>query len=149
MLVTSCFCVSCNIFYSRKDRNQHLNCNYIAFCKCFESGKVNNFVMWERVKNALQNSWGIQNMGSFFSTLSVTHFVSFKLQTKHKFFFLQNLIKAYAFVTINPHFCSYFDSWACPWARHFRAQPSTGETQESINNVSCRRDMTKILLKAV
>ena len=21
-------------------------------------------------------------------------------------------------------------SWKCPWARHFRAQPSTGETQE-------------------
>ena len=21
-------------------------------------------------------------------------------------------------------------SWECPWARHFRAQPSTGETQE-------------------
>ena len=32
-------------------------------------------------------------------------------------------------------------------ARHFRAQPSTGETQESMNNVSCRRDMTDILLK--
>ena len=30
-----------------------------------------------------------------------------------------------------------------------RAQPSTGETQESMNNVSCRRDMTEILLKAV
>ena len=29
-----------------------------------------------------------------------------------------------------------------------RAQPSTGETQESMNNVSCRRDMTEILLKA-
>ena len=25
---------------------------------------------------------------------------------------------------------------------------STGETQESMNNVSCRRDMTEILLKA-
>ena len=23
-----------------------------------------------------------------------------------------------------------FFSWDCPWARHFRAQPSTGETQE-------------------
>ena len=34
------------------------------------------------------------------------------------------------------------------WARHFRAQPSTGETQESMNNVNCRRDMTEILLKA-
>ena len=32
-------------------------------------------------------------------------------------------------------------------AKHFRAQPSTGETQESMNNVSCRRDMTEILLK--
>ena len=31
---------------------------------------------------------------------------------------------------------------------HARAQPSTGETQESMNNVSCRRDMTEILLKA-
>ena len=31
---------------------------------------------------------------------------------------------------------------------YFRAQPSTGETQESMNNVSCRRDMTEILLKA-
>ena len=30
---------------------------------------------------------------------------------------------------------------------HFRAQPSTGETQESMNNVSCRRDMTEILLE--
>ena len=27
-------------------------------------------------------------------------------------------------------------------------QPSTGETQEDMNNVSCRRDMTEILLKA-
>ena len=27
-------------------------------------------------------------------------------------------------------------------------QPSTGETQESMNNVSCRRGMTEILLKA-
>ena len=36
----------------------------------------------------------------------------------------------------------------CPWARHFRAQPSSGETQESMNNVSCCRDMTEILLKA-
>ena len=26
----------------------------------------------------------------------------------------------------------------CPWARHFRAQPSIGETQENMNNVSCR-----------
>ena len=26
--------------------------------------------------------------------------------------------------------------------------PSPGETQESMNNVSCRRDMTEILLKA-
>ena len=41
----------------------------------------------------------------------------------------------------------YF-SWECPWASHFRAQPSTGETQESMNNVTCRRDMTEILLKA-
>ena len=27
-------------------------------------------------------------------------------------------------------------------------QPSTGETQEDVNNVNCRCDMTKILLKA-
>ena len=27
-------------------------------------------------------------------------------------------------------------------------QPSTGKTQEDMNNVSCRRDMTEILLKA-
>ena len=27
-------------------------------------------------------------------------------------------------------------------------QPSTGETHEDVNNVSCRRDMTEILLKA-
>ena len=26
--------------------------------------------------------------------------------------------------------------------------PSTGEIQESMNNVNCRRDMTEILLKA-
>ena len=43
---------------------------------------------------------------------------------------------------------SGFFSWECPWARHFRAQPSTGETQEGMNNVSYRCDMTKILLKA-
>ena len=41
---------------------------------------------------------------------------------------------------------SGFFSWECPWARHFKAQP--GETQESMNNVSCRRDMTEIQLKA-
>ena len=29
-----------------------------------------------------------------------------------------------------------------------KAQPSTDETQKSMNNVSCRRDMTEILLKA-
>ena len=39
-------------------------------------------------------------------------------------------------------------SWECPWARHLRAQPSTDETQENMNNVSCRRDITEILLKA-
>ena len=38
-------------------------------------------------------------------------------------------------------------SWECPWARHFRVQPSTDETQESMNNVSCRCDMAEILLK--
>ena len=27
-------------------------------------------------------------------------------------------------------------------------QPSTGEAQEDMNNVNCRRDMTEILLKA-
>ena len=42
---------------------------------------------------------------------------------------------------------SKFPSWECPWATHFRAQPSTGETQEIMNNVSCRRDMTEIRLK--
>ena len=41
----------------------------------------------------------------------------------------------------------WFKNWECPWARHLRALPSTGETQESMNNVSCRRDMTEILLK--
>ena len=30
----------------------------------------------------------------------------------------------------------------------FITKSSTGETQESMNNVSCRRDMTEILLKA-
>ena len=30
----------------------------------------------------------------------------------------------------------------------FKAQPGTGEIQKSMNNVSCRRDMTIILLKA-
>ena len=44
---------------------------------------------------------------------------------------------------------SGFFSQECPWARHFRAQPSTGETRKDVNNVSCRRDMTEILLKAV
>ena len=48
-------------------------------------------------------------------------------------------------ICINP---SFRDSWECPWARHFRGQPGTGETQESMNNVSCRLDMTEILLKA-
>ena len=38
-------------------------------------------------------------------------------------------------------------SWERPWARYFRAQPSTDETQEIMNNVSCSRDMTEILLK--
>ena len=47
-----------------------------------------------------------------------------------------------------PHWILWVFSWECPWARHFRAQPSTGETQEIMNNVSCRRDMTEILLKA-
>ena len=45
-------------------------------------------------------------------------------------------------------FFFFFFSRECPWARHFRAQPSTGETQENMNNVICRRDMTEILLKA-
>ena len=43
---------------------------------------------------------------------------------------------------------SGFFSWECPWARHFRAQPSTVQTQESMNNVSYHRDMTEILIKA-
>ena len=45
-------------------------------------------------------------------------------------------------------FLTMFSTAVCPWARHFRAQPSTDETQESMNNVSCRRHMTEILLKA-
>ena len=49
---------------------------------------------------------------------------------------------------VGPGFEPHWILWECPWARHFRAQPSTGETQESMNNVSCRRDMTEILLKA-
>ena len=47
-----------------------------------------------------------------------------------------------------PHWIFLVFSWECPWARHLRAQPSTGETQESMNNVNCCRDMTEILLKA-
>ena len=47
-----------------------------------------------------------------------------------------------------PHWILWVFSWECPWARHFIAKPRTGETQESMNNVSCRRDTTKILLKA-
>ena len=43
---------------------------------------------------------------------------------------------------------SGFFSWECPWVRHFRAQPSTGDTRESMNNVSFRWDMAEILLKA-
>ena len=42
----------------------------------------------------------------------------------------------------------FFLFWECPWTRHFRAQPSAGETQENRNNVSCHPDMTEILLKA-
>ena len=47
-----------------------------------------------------------------------------------------------------PHWILWVFSWECPWTRHLRAQPSTGETQESMDNVSCRRDMNEILLKA-
>ena len=47
-----------------------------------------------------------------------------------------------------PHWILWVFSWGCPWARHFRTQPSTGETLEASMNVSCRRDMTEILLKA-
>ena len=50
-------------------------------------------------------------------------------------------------ITDNKLNISLLMSRECPWARHFRAQPTTVETQESMNNVSCR-DMTEILLKA-
>ena len=43
---------------------------------------------------------------------------------------------------------SWFFSWECPWARHFRAKPTTSKTRKDMNNVSCRRDMTEMLLKA-
>ena len=29
-----------------------------------------------------------------------------------------------------PHWILWNFSWECPWARHFSAQPSSGETQE-------------------
>ena len=38
-------------------------------------------------------------------------------------------------------------SWECPWARQFIAQPSTCEKQEIHGYVSCRRDLTEIMLK--
>ena len=47
-----------------------------------------------------------------------------------------------------PHWILWVFSLECPWVRHYRAQPSTGETQKSMKKVSCRRDMTEILLKA-
>ena len=51
-------------------------------------------------------------------------------------------------IHLSRSFSEVFFSWECPLAKHLRAQPSTGETQEDMNNVSCRRDMTEILLKA-
>ena len=47
-----------------------------------------------------------------------------------------------------PHWILWVFFVGVSLARHFRAQPGTGETQESMNDVSCRRDMTEILLKA-
>ena len=39
-------------------------------------------------------------------------------------------------------------SWSVLWQDTLaRAQPSTGETQERMKNVSCRHDMTEIVLK--
>ena len=45
---------------------------------------------------------------------------------------------------LEPHLILWVFSWECPWARHFRAQPSTGETQEEMNNVSCCCDLTDV-----
>ena len=46
MLVTSIFSFSHIVFYSIKDRNDHLCYIYFVVCKCFQFGQGQNFVNW-------------------------------------------------------------------------------------------------------
>ena len=47
-------------------------------------------------------------------------------------------------VALNPNTTNQ-SFWECPWARHL---PSTGETWEINEHLSCLCDMTEIVLKA-
>ena len=51
MLVTSIFSFSHNVFYSIKDRNYHLCYIYSVFCKCFQFGQGQFFIVWEWVNS--------------------------------------------------------------------------------------------------
>ena len=48
MLVTSIFSFSHNVFYHFQNKLQFLGYIYFVVCICFESGPVQNFVVWER-----------------------------------------------------------------------------------------------------
>ena len=48
-----------------------------------------------------------------------------------------------------PHWIIWVLSWVCPSARHFRVpSQGLGKLRKDVNYVSCRCDMTEILLKA-
>ena len=53
MPVTSIFFFSHNVFYPIKDRYHHLGNNQFVVCKCFQFGRGQDFVIWQRVKIAM------------------------------------------------------------------------------------------------
>ena len=125
---------------------------------------------WERLRNVFRIDWEVQNLqyGSLLSLLLTNQLVAL---TGTKYFMgndacaLTWSVPCYRvprgsvvrLLTRNPGVLGssrtrssgvFFVGVSLSKTLQSPAQPSTGETQENINNVSCRRDMTEILLKA-
>ena len=56
MLVTSIFSFSHNVFYPPINSFRFFTYIYFIVCKCFEFGRVQNFVVWYRVKRLISFS---------------------------------------------------------------------------------------------
>ena len=119
LLITSNFFFSHNVFYSIRKLYCHLS--------IFLTSYLYLVLNWKSLKLALRcKALSKYSKLHFTSSLSHIHSISFTGRVPRG-----PVVKC---LTCNPgfepHWILWVFSWECPWARHFRAQPNTGETQE-------------------